>query len=146
MVALARDKRGTGRAVQLTKLKADGSGKRGGQLDRITYGVLKGATVQLLPPVSGALAICEGVEDALAFYELHHIPAWAALGTSNLQQFEPPSGVKRVFIAADGDDAGKGAADRLFARLRNRVRITMALAPNEMDWADVLAAKKGGRV
>lgn len=143
ILKLARDRNGKACAVQMTKLKSDGSGKRGDSLDRITWGVLRGAAVQVLAPADQALAVCEGLEDALAFYEIHKIPAWAALGASNLQQFEPPAGVKRLFIAADGDAAGKEAAEKLFSRLRSKLRVTFALPPDDLDWADVLAAKKG---
>jgi phage/plasmid primase-like uncharacterized protein len=141
-LALARDLQGRGRAVQLTKLMADG-GKRGDPA-RLTFGRLKGAYVQLLSPTGGELAICEGVEDALAFYDLHRIPAWASLGTANLSGFAPPAGVKRLYIAADNDAAGRAAAGELFERLSKRVRCTMALPPEGQDWADVLAAKHEG--
>lgn len=146
MLAAARNGAGAGRAVQLTKLKRDGSAKRGDSEDRITTGPMSGAAVQLLAPVDGALAICEGVETALALYQLHRIPAWATLGAANLAAFAPPAGVRRLVIAADNDAPGRKAAARLLRRLRRSVKCTTMLAPRGMDWADVLAAPLTGGV
>lgn len=141
MLALACAPDGRPRAVQMTKLRGDGGGKRG-DLPRITFGPSKNTAVRLLPPVSGELAICEGVETALAFYALHKTPAWAALGTANLEAFTPPNGLQRLYIAADGDEAGSTAAQGLFDRLRQRIRCTLAIAPRDKDWADVLAESR----
>lgn len=142
MLALATDGEGRGRAVQMTKLTANGR-KRGDPV-RLTFGRLRSAFVRLLAPLNGQLAICEGVEDALAFYDLHRIPAWAALGTANLCDFKPPASVERLYIAADNDAAGRAAASDLFDRLGKRVRCSMAMPPEGSDWADVLAAQKAG--
>jgi DNA primase len=90
------------------------------------------------------LAIAEGVETALSFYDLFRIPCWAALGTSNLQAFVPPPEVKHVFIAVDGDRSGYEAAAKLFSRLKGRVRCTLSAAPDGLDWSDVLIARRGG--
>lgn len=141
MLALARNADDKPRAVQMTRLKRDGSGKWGDP-PRFTFGPVKGCAVRLLRPYNGELTICEGVETALAFYALHKIPAWATLGTANLASFTPPPGIKRLWIAADGDPAGRTASEMLFDRLRSRVRCTLAPAPEGLDWADVLALER----
>ncbi len=142
MVALVQDAFGALQAIQTTKLRADGCGKRG-DLARISLGPIKGGAVRLLRPHDGAVAICEGVEDALAFYDLHRIPAWAALGTAMVEAFVPPPSINTLYIATDADDAGRACAEALFDRLRERVRCVIATPDCSLgkDWCDVLAAK-----
>jgi hypothetical protein len=142
MLALAHDPKGRLRAVQLTKLKADGSGKRGTECDRLTFGPYKGSACRLFKPTGDTLAVAEGVETALAFYTLRKVPTWATFGSANLAAFEPPAGVRRLVIAADGDAPGMEAAQTLFDRLRRRVRCIIAPAPDGLDWLDVL--NRGG--
>lgn len=144
MLALAHDRAGRLRACQLTKLRADGSGKRGKACDRLTFGPYKGSACRLFKLAGDTLAVAEGVETALAFNTLRKIPTWATFGSVNLKAFDPPPGVRRLYIAADGDAPGAEAAQALFDRLRDRVRVVIAAAPDGMDWADVLASKRRG--
>ena len=51
---------------------------------------LSGSAVRLFTPRDGALAVTEGVEDALSAWILWQIPAWATIGTSGLKGFAPP--------------------------------------------------------
>lgn len=152
MLAIAHEVGGRLRGVQLTKLKADGSAKRGSAIDRLTFGPFSGAACRLFKASGDTLAIAEGVETALAFYALRGVPAWAAFGSRNLAAFEPPRSVRTLIIAADGDKAdperpgdfkGMDAADALFNRLRSRLRVIIAAAPPDLDWLDVHNA--GGR-
>jgi putative DNA primase/helicase len=141
-LVLAKSSAGVPRAVQLTKLRADGLGKRGDTVDRLTFGPLLGSSARLLPMQGDTLAVSEGVETALAFFQLRNVPTWATFGTANLAAFKPPPGVRRLIIAADGDAPGAEAAQTLFDRLKKQVRVIIAAAPDKLDWLDVL--KEGG--
>lgn len=151
MLAVSHDLKGRLRALQLTKLKRDGSGKRGSAIDRYTFGTPSGAACRLFKHSGDTLAIAEGTETALAFYSLRGVPTWAAFGSRNLAAFEPPRTVRTLIIAADGDRAdperpgdfkGLDAAEALFARLKNRMRVVIAAAPDGLDWLDVLNAER----
>jgi len=145
MLALAHNRNNVLRGVQLTKLKADGSGKRGSETDRLTFGPYRGAACRLFKLSGDTLAIAEGTETALAFSALRKVPTWSTFGARNIEAFEPPAGVRTLIIAADGDRAtkpgdfkGLDAADALFDRLRRRLRVVIAAAPDGLDWLDVL--------
>lgn len=132
LLALARSVTGTPKAVQATYLTPDGARKTG----RITFGVLLGAAVRLAPP-GPVLAVAEGLETAASYAKLEGVPTWATLGTANLEAFRPPSCVRRLIIAADGDKAGLKAAHALAEKLRSRCDVTIAPAPAGGDWNDV---------
>jgi putative DNA primase/helicase len=147
MLALAHNRNGALRGVQMTKLRADGGGKRGTDCDRLTFGPYKGSACRLFKTPGDTLAVAEGTETALAFSVLRRVPSWSTFGTRNLEAFEPPAGVRTLIIAADGDRAdpakhcefkGLDAADALFDRLKRRLRVVIAAAPDGLDWCDVL--------
>ncbi len=67
------------------------------------------------------------------------LPAWAALGTSNLSKLTLPGIVKEVVIAADGDEPGRKAASeaaQVYLRQGRRVRIMEP--PEGRDFNDLL--------
>jgi hypothetical protein len=132
ILALARSLTGAPKAIQATFLAPDGRAKT----HRITFGLLSGSAVRLAPAGS-ELAIAEGVETAASFSALEGLPTWATLGTSNLEVFQPPSCVRRLTIAADGDAAGLRSAQALAERLRQRCAVAIASAPTGADWNDV---------
>ncbi len=136
LLALARSVTGAPKAIQATFLTPDCRAKTG----RATFGALLGAAVRLAP-VSEHLAVAEGLETAASYGELEGIPTWASLGTANLEAFRPPSCVRALTVAADGDAAGLKAAHVLAERLRGRCDLTIAPAPAGADWNDVWAGK-----
>jgi putative DNA primase/helicase len=147
MLALAHNRQGVLRGVQLTKLAPDGRGKRGTDCDRLTFGPYKGAACRVFNVAGDTLAVAEGLETALAFAALRKIPTWAGFGTRNVAAFEPPTGIRTLIIAADGDRAahdspgdfkGLDAAEALFNRHKTRLRVIIAAAPDDLDWLDVL--------
>lgn len=147
MLTLAHNRAGALRGVQLTKLKADGSAKRGTEMDRLTFGPYRGSAARLTKFAGDTLAVAEGTETALAFTAIRRLPCWATFGTRNLELFDPPAGVRTLIIAADGDRGGKpgefkglDAADALYERHKRRLRVIIAAAPTDMDWLDVLNA------
>jgi putative DNA primase/helicase len=101
----------------------------------------EGCAVRLMP-ATDALGIAEGIETALSAVALHGMPVWAALNTSLLARFEPPTGIKALRIYADRDVPGLEAAARLMERLQGRVRVELCVPkPPAKDWADVLAVR-----
>lgn len=105
---------------------------------RLMLGPQTGGMVRLTPEAGETLAVAEGIETALAFSALHLVPCWAARSALGLEQFRPPPGVHKVIIAADGDAAGRLAAERLQVMLASFVRVERADAPEGLDWNDVL--------
>jgi putative DNA primase/helicase len=101
-----------------------------------------GCAVRLMPAAE-TLGIAEGIETALSAAKIDGIPVWAALNTSLLAKFEPPSQTQRLVLYADRDAPGLLNAGRLMERLQGRIRGGMAIefkpapAPAK-DWNDVL--------
>lgn len=123
--------------------------KQGVRLDKATgtdshkmmLGPCQGGAVRLSEAV-GPLVVCEGIETGLSLLSgLLSGPAivWACLSTSGLQGVVLPSTAGKLVIAADGDDAGKGAGDKLAMRATSLGwQVSMLPAPNGRDWNDVL--------
>jgi putative DNA primase/helicase len=105
----------------------------------------EGCAVQLMP-AADVLGIAEGIETALSAAALHEVPVWAALNTSLLAKFEPPTCVKLLHIYADGDRAGLEAAGRLMQRLQDRVRFDLHVPPTPFDdFNDQLVSRSSGQ-
>lgn len=101
------------------------------------------------------LALSEGIETALAFYQLFEIPVWATCGSSLLANAHIPDSVSEVFIAIDNDEAGIQAGNRLAQRLVRKGRTVKILnpfkhcpppkgipLPKGYDWLDALQTKQ----
>lgn len=65
-------------------------------------GSLKGGSIKLYKH-DGRLAVCEGIETALAVREASGLPVWACLSAYGLQTFTLPEGLNELFIYADND-------------------------------------------
>jgi putative DNA primase/helicase len=102
-----------------------------------------GCAVRLVPLSGDMLGIAEGLETALSAMQIHEVPTWAALNTSLLSKFEPPSEVRKLLIFADRDAPGLEAAAKLAERMQGRVtfEIRTPAAPAK-DWNDQLAPLK----
>ncbi|MFP5074560.1 toprim domain-containing protein [Neisseria sp. WLZKY-1] len=82
-------------------------------------GAFTGAAVHLgSPDAQGRIIAAEGIETALAAWQLFGIPAIAALSAHGLQSLQWPSETQTLLIAADNDHSqtGKKAAEALTRR------------------------------
>ena len=96
-----------------------------------------------LGPVPSSVVVAEGVFDWLALTGWG-LPACAALGTQGMERIASAlRGCPRVFLAFDGDDAGREATDGLLTLLGRRAA-AVALPPGVVDVAE-LAAHPHGR-
>lgn len=138
MVAVARDLRGAPKALHLTYIKPDGSGKAFGNRSRLIFGPVAGHAVQLGRPVDGVLAVGEGIETCAAYSTMKGGACWPCLSTSGLMNFIIPPGLRKLVIAADGDKGGMAAAESLAARACKVCDVQIDPAPAGMDWADIL--------
>jgi putative DNA primase/helicase len=72
----------------------------------------KGAAIRLLEPSGGIMGVCEGVETALACFDLYDIPTWSCLNTSILSNFIIPKdlSIDKLVIFCDNDKNFSGQA------------------------------------
>jgi len=101
-----------------------------------------GGAIRLYEPNDGIIGIAEGIETALAVFELTQIPTWSAVSSTLLGSFEPPKGIKYVFIWGDKDAnfTGQKAAYKLANRLvvQNKLEVEVHIPNEEGDFLDQL--------
>jgi len=142
MVALVRTATGEPQALHATFINPDGSGKAFGKRSRLMFGSVRGGSVHLGAPRDGVLAVSEGIETGGAYSTLKGVATWPALSSGGLSAFVIPRRVRRLIIAADGDESGKNAALMLAERAAKVCDVTIDAAPDGSDWADVLEAQQ----
>lgn len=108
----------------------------------------KGGAIRLFEPRDGIIGVAEGIETAIACYELFDIPTWSAVSAPMMANFEPPAGTKKVYIFGDNDShrtyAGQAAAYALAKRLLEVKKISVEVHIPDMadDWLDELNRRK----
>lgn len=137
-------------ALHRTYLAPDGKGKAPlaspKKLTKPVFdGATKGAAIRLYE-AREEVALCEGVETALAVREVAGLPVWACVSAGGLEAALLPEGVRRVVIAPDHDGRGLEAARNLAKRLLEEGRqVFFAVPPVEgHDWLDYLNAEGAG--
>jgi hypothetical protein len=111
------------RAVQLIRLRPDGSGKADG-LNKLMIGKgALGVPIVIAPPNDLlGLSIAEGIEDALSVHQATGLGAWAAGGATRMPALagSVPDFVDFLTVVGDGDPAGVRFANELAERLSDR--------------------------
>jgi hypothetical protein len=134
-------------AVQWTWLNEDGSDRdRERKPGRVTFGVLKGGAVWVGAPVPNEwCVVAEGLETCLSAMIILGIKCGAAVLGPNLKGLVLPRGVRRLHIAADNDDTGRGASACAARKWRGQgIQVSVSMPDVEgADFNDVLMASRG---
>jgi hypothetical protein len=86
--------------------------------NKLSLGQLRHGGVWLTPieQICGDLAVAEGIETALSVMQITGLPTVATLSAAGMHTFLWPPQIRRLWIAADNDEAGMRAAKALLAR------------------------------
>jgi len=116
-----------------------------------------GRYVKLFAPINGFIGVSEGLETALAVYQVKQFPVWPNLSNTNLHSFviSKGSGIHTVlnFVDNDRTKAGHNSAERLRAHLEPEgIRVIDLIPPTPIldtdkkgvDWADQMIRDPGG--
>jgi|GEM_PF-694344 len=142
MVAAVQDAAGEVVAVHRTFLEEDRSGvflKADVETPKKALGSVAGGAVRLAEAWGETLCLTEGIEDALALFELTGCPTWAVIGTAGFCNVVLPDVVKRVVLCPDPDEAGEKVIVPAAKWFASQGRDVMHLRPPAgMDWCDAL--------
>jgi hypothetical protein len=115
---------GAVRAIHLTKLRSDGSGKTDAKPDKIIVGqaALAVPIVLAAPNDLLGLAITEGIEDGLSIHAATGLGVWAASTAGRMPALAEavPAYVECVTVIGHRDQAGERGATGLVSRLKAR--------------------------
>jgi hypothetical protein len=108
---------------------------------KLTLGQLRHGGVWLTPveEISKQLVVAEGIETALSAMQITKLPTVAALSAAGMQSLRWPPQVRRLWIAADNDQAGLKAAEVLLGRaLRAGLQGQIKVPAKGNDFNDLL--------
>ena len=85
---------------------------------KLTLGQMRHGGVWLTPieKIGEQLAVAEGIETALSVTQITNLPTVAALSAAGMRSLRWPPQVRRIWVAADNDAVGLGAAEALLGR------------------------------
>jgi len=138
LIAAVSDRSGRITGVQRTYLARNGSAKAPLEEPRKALGRIAGSAVRFGDP-GEVMIVGEGVETVLSLRViLPAMPLAAALSAQNLGAFQMAATLKRLYIAADSDDVGMRAAERLHSRAVEHGVDVVILMPVLNDFNDDL--------
>jgi putative DNA primase/helicase len=151
LYSLATDSRGELCYLHRTILKnaqkstAGGPAKKLTRLQEESYTDHAQSVAIRLFPVASTLGIAEGLETAMAAYQITHCNTWATLNTAFMRRFTVPDGVKHLIVFADSDQSAAGHAaafDCAFKNLnaKNDIETVSVRWPASGDFNDVLTS------
>lgn len=101
----------------------------------------EGCCIRLWEPREGVLGVAEGIETAMAAAARFKLPVVAAINANRLAAWEPPAGVREVYVFGDNDESytGQAAAYNLARKLvlKHGLIAHVTIPPETgTDWAD----------
>lgn len=152
MLALIQAADGQAVTLHRTYLEA-GRKLQAADAKKVLSAGIQGAAVRLFD-AGPQLAVCEGIETALAVHLATGKPVWAGISAGNLEKLWVPDTVREICIYADndadGDFAGQCSAFALARRLKRAQKASGArqvrvFVPRHAgkDWADVWCQRQG---
>lgn len=132
MVALVRNIV-TNEPQAIHRTAIDASGRK---IDRKALGPIAGGAVKLTEneDVTTVLAIAEGIETALSLRtlpDLECMPIWSLISAGGIANFPLLAGVEALWVGADHDPAGIGAARKAAKTWLDANREVLIVHPNE---------------
>ena len=102
---------------------------------RKIIGSMRGGAIRL-HIAQDTLLVAEGIETALSAGRRFRAPAWSLLSAVNMAKWEPPTGVRKLLIAGDSNQAGQDAAFELARRAASAgITAVPLIVPDEFsDW------------
>ncbi|MCK1679408.1 toprim domain-containing protein [Bradyrhizobium sp. 147] len=138
MIAERRDVHGALTAIHRTFLDWRTPRKAPVEPQRMDLGPTAGTAIRL-SAAAEELIVAEGIETTLSAIQATGGAGWAAGSAKALELLILPPEVRRVTIAADGDEPGERAARRAAARWAGEGRdVKIARAPRGKDFNDML--------
>ncbi|MEQ8653270.1 MAG: toprim domain-containing protein [Kiloniellales bacterium] len=135
MIVAVVDIDGTLTGVHRTFL--EGARKAAIERPKRMLGACAGSAVRLSDG-PGRLIVAEGLETGLSVLDSLGGRVWATLSTTGMKRLVLPDQAGELLIMADGEDAGRKAAQRLADRaMASGWTVKIASAPDGMDWNDV---------
>jgi hypothetical protein len=126
--------------IHRTYLKHDGRDKATIKHNKKMLGSASGGGVRLSNP-GRTLVLAEGIETALSLFLAMGVPTWATLSTSGMINVivPPVEMTPKIIIAADADEPGMAAANKLALRLlAEGYNVSIAMPPEGKDFNDML--------
>jgi hypothetical protein len=100
---------------------------------RKMLGRIMGSAVKLAPVTNGTLAIAEGIETALAANQMGHGPAWAAGSAIAVERFPVLSGIRRLILLEENNEASREAVAACARRWIAAEREVFRVVPEHGD-------------
>ncbi|RTL85961.1 MAG: hypothetical protein EKK29_10595 [Hyphomicrobiales bacterium] len=134
LVAAVTDNSGEIMGIHRTFLDLTRNDKANVVSPRRSLGAILGHGVRF-GAIDDIAIIGEGIETVLSLNSVFPgLPAVAALSAAHLAAWRPPSNLRRLVIAADNDEPGRSAAQKLSARIKKPLIDATTILPLDADF------------